>query len=94
MKEVRIVCAAVMSGIVIVLGPRHFDGTMIQQINQLDGTCDSIDWKRAAQGFIDSKGRFRSRTEAWKIAHAAGQIIRRVSGDQANGGTLFSENLY
>lgn len=46
------------------------------------------------QGFIDQFGAFMSRTEAWKVAEAAGQIIRRVDGDAVDGGTLYSENLY
>lgn len=46
------------------------------------------------QGFIDQHGAFMSRREAWEVAEAAGQIIRRVGGDEADGGTLYSENLY
>jgi hypothetical protein len=46
------------------------------------------------QGFVDQKGNFLSRTEAWQVAQTANQIIRRVGGDTANGGTLYSENLY
>ena len=34
------------------------------------------------------------RREAWSVAQSAGQIVRRVPGDEKNGGTLFSENLY
>jgi hypothetical protein len=63
---------------------------MRRQIDQLDAFCgDPVD-----QGFLDQHGVFLSRTEAWKVAEAAGQILRRVGGDDANGGTLFSENLY
>lgn len=47
-----------------------------------------------AQGFIDKFGKFQTREEAWVIAEAAGQIIRRVGGDHVNGGRLYSENLY
>jgi len=50
-------------------------------------------WDAFMRG-IDNKGVFLSRTEAWKVAEAAGQIIRRVGGDETNGGTLYSENLY
>jgi len=46
------------------------------------------------EGFIDSKGAFLSRTEAWKRANSLNQIKRRVGGDGANGGTLYSESLY
>lgn len=47
-----------------------------------------------AQGFVDQRGVFLTRTEAWSIALAAGQIIRRVGGNDTDGGTLYSENLY
>ena len=46
------------------------------------------------QGFINNHGKFLSRTEDWKVAEAAVQIIRRVGGDEIDGGTLYSENLY
>ena len=46
------------------------------------------------QGFVDNKYQFLTRTEAWQVAEAAGQIKRRVGGDTIDGGTLFSENLY
>jgi hypothetical protein len=35
-----------------------------------------------------------NRLEAWEVAWAAGQIIKRVGNDTMNGGTLYSENLY
>lgn len=90
----RIVCAANRNSIGhIVLGVRHFDAVMHIAI---------VDYYMAArcsssfdeQGFFTSQGRFVSRTEAWKIAEAEGQILRRCGGDTANGGTLYSENLY
>ena len=46
------------------------------------------------QGFVDNKYQFLTRTEAWVVAEAAGQIKRRCGGDTADGGTLYSENLY
>ena len=46
------------------------------------------------QGFIDRNSQFHDRTAAWKIAEPAGQIRRRVGGDETDGGTLYSENLY
>lgn len=46
------------------------------------------------EGFIDQHGNFHTRQQAWKIAEANGQIIHRCGGDTANGGTLYSENLY
>ena len=92
----RVVCAAnrVAETDALVLGPRHWDTTMrrnaLARYNG-DEACFDLEWE---QGFIDQKGIFMTREEAWKVAEAAGQIIRRVGGDTMNGGHLFSENLY
>lgn len=89
----RIVCAAMQNKHGrIITGVRHFDGLMHTQIN-----FSKDDWEDhgdIVQGFVDQKGIFLTRTEAWPIAKEAGQIIRRVGGDDRNGGTLYSENLY
>lgn len=90
----HIVCAANRSGLTIVLGARHFDVIMQAQIRQLDGSCANIDWNKSEQGFITNTGLFVSRIQAWKIAEKTKQIINRCGGDNANGGTLYSENLY
>lgn len=42
------------------------------------------------QGFLTSYNRYVDRTEAWKIAETAGQIVRTVGRPRF----LFSENLY
>lgn len=93
MKEidlgVRIVCAANMyADNAIVAGVRHLDVNMRKQVER------QTLWTPSVQGFLDNKGRFHTRREAWKIAEAAGQILRRVGGDTTDGGTLYSENLY
>lgn len=90
--KVRIVCAANRdeSGD-LILGVRHYDQLMQQTINLILRNAPPGDM---TQGFIDSQGNFLTRTQAWKVAEAAGQIIRRVGGDTRNGGTLYSENLY
>lgn len=49
---------------------------------------------RWEQGFVDHHGIYLDRQEAWKVAEAAGQIVRRVGGDTVKGGTPYSENLY
>lgn len=83
----RIVCAALCLGERdIITGPRHFDWIMQRQILR-----DGRDWKQAEQGFVDQAGAFVTREQAWQIAKAAKQIIRRVGGD---GVRLYSENLY
>lgn len=90
----RIVCAAirdVRSGFVVA-GVRHFDEIMRKNAKQYD-TESSVapNWR---QGFLDNNYQFLTRREAWPIAEAAGQIIRRCGGDDAQGGMLYSENLY
>lgn len=45
-----------------------------------------------AQGFLTSEGKFVARDEAWRIAEAAKQIVRRGFG--RDGEWLFSENLW
>jgi hypothetical protein len=86
----RVVCAACKKGDVILLGARHFDGWMHRQMDAMGR--DKL--PGAEQGFIDQFGNFLTRTEAWRIAFSQGQVIRRCGGDHADGGTLYSENLY
>ena len=85
----RIVCAAnkCVSNHQIILGIRHYDLFMRTHGARYLGL-------EMVQGFVDQHGVFLTRTEAWPIAEAAGQIIRRVGGDETDGGTLYSENLY
>lgn len=94
----RVVCAANFhknSGS-IFLGARHGDELMRDKVNNWcwrSGRIFPSDDDRT-QGFIDQHGIFMTRTEAWQVALAAGQIRYRCGGDDANGGTLYSENLY
>ena len=88
----RIVCAACLSTAgLIVIGIRHMDSLM-----RMQAFASGWDLSRdpAHQGFVDQYGAFYTRTAAWKVAEAAGQILRRCGGDTASGGTLYSENLY
>lgn len=84
----RVVCAAIRnSSGQVICSARHFDRLMHAQIaEQVHGG-----WKFAEQGFIDQHGEFLTRAQALAIAEEAGQIIRRLGGDQQE---LFSENLY
>jgi hypothetical protein len=86
-----IVCAAMRypNGF-IVTGARHLDSVMHRQIPWMLHDQHG----KAVQGFIDQRGNFYDRHEAWKIAEANGQIRFRCGGDTINGGMLFSENLY
>jgi len=105
--EPRIVCAAnhySFKNIInqeddfLIVGPRHNDLTMLNQLKicevYLNDEGILIEDAHVEQGFIDQFGDFYTRQEAWKIAEANGQIYRRVGGDDRNGGTLYSENLY
>lgn len=91
MAPPRIVCAALKhkrDDLGIIIGPRHFDETMRDQICARGGIQA---WKgKCTQGFIDQFGRFHDRQEAWEIAVKEGQIWRKVSTP----GKLYSENLY
>jgi hypothetical protein len=60
------------------------DGTVTLQVRH----CAKPDEQ---QGFIDNKGNWLTREDAYVIALAANQILRRVGGDE---GKLFSENIY
>lgn len=75
----------------VITSPRHWDNVCRDTADR-DVNPDS--WFGAEQGFVDQRGVFLSREEAWRVAEAAGQIRRRVGGDTRNGGTLYSENLY
>lgn len=71
----------------IVLGARHFDERMREQIAAAEGR---LFWNPSQQGFIDQFGFFYNREEAWAIAEKNGQIKKEVSTP----GTLYSESLY
>ena len=87
----RIVCAANrLSNGMLIVGARHYDSVMHATIKALKAAGVNVD-KDCEQGFIDQFGNFYTREEAWDIALANNQIIRRVGGD---GCKLYSENLY
>jgi hypothetical protein len=77
----------------LVLGARHGDELMHsawRAFSRPGNLLSGLD----SQGFIDQRGVFMTRQEAWKVAEAAGQILYRCGGDTRDGGTLYSENLY
>lgn len=86
--EKRVVCAALLDdkGRMIV-GARHYDIVMQEMIKVFGG-----EWNKAEQGFIDQRGCFMSREEAFIVATEAGQIIKK-SGDPYSK-ALFSEDIY
>lgn len=84
-----IVCAAMlMKDELVVTGVRHFSPEMRLLLRIIYGDKYYLQVKE--QGFIDNKGEFLSREEAWRVAELAGQIRKEVSSP----GTLYSENLY
>lgn len=85
----RIVCAAIRMHGHIVIGPRHFDLTMLKTI-EANPVYREWKWGRAEQGFIDQFGYFLNRDEAYEIAKRQGQIINDSIPDRG----LFSEHLY
>ena len=85
----RIVSAAMlMKDGLIVPGVRHFSPEMRVVLKRIYG--DKYHLQVKEQGFIDTKGNFLSREDAWKIGEENNQIRNKVSCD----GTLYSENLY
>ena len=85
LRSPRIVCAAVRyPGGEMLVGPRHFDSVMLMQYRALRIQYEEDE---SEKGFVDQEGKFYTRQETQQILH-------RVSGDEAHGGTLFSENLY
>lgn len=78
----------------VIMGVRHFCTLMHQQLDVIEarepGSKRSKGWLQADQGFVDNRGVYLSRREAWKVAEAAGQIIRRTGEE----GVLYSEDLH
>lgn len=89
----RIVCAANMYQGYIVLGIRHGDVAMRNQIETLHkaGVFVGVPYHDWEQGFVDQFGEFHNREDALKIARAANQIHRSCGGDDS---WLSSEGLY
>jgi hypothetical protein len=101
-----VVCAAIRSTLTgrVVCGARHFDTVMRSMMLVGDHLPD--EWKAHEQGFIDQKGVYLSREEAWVVAREADQIKYNGYVDKRYGqqlvtkeslpetGCLFSENLY
>lgn len=84
-----VVCAAmIMKDGLVVTGVRHFSPDMRLILHRVYG--DKYHLQVKEQGFVDNKGEFLSREDAWKAADLAGQIRKEVSSP----GTLYSENLY
>lgn len=98
----RIVCAAILAtegtyGITteVILGVRHFDTYMHMTINTIVNARTGFPYinnSNSVQGFIDNTGQFLDRKEAYKVAKAAGQILKKTGSE--NSVELYSEDLY
>ena len=80
----------------IFVSARHFDPLMHQMIDnsRVREEIPNAKDRNWEQGFIDNFQEFVSRRESWKIALSQDQIKHRCGGDDVDGGTLYSENLY
>ena len=100
-KTRRIVCAAIRyrdSG-TVVCGVHHGACISTALRFRLPGDSTTFDC-----GFVDTRQKFLTRREAWRVADAAGQILRPTGWEQdysqarpagvGDDGLLFSENLY
>lgn len=89
----RIVCAAIKNSKGrIIVGARHYDGIMHTALNYCTDRADWEDHSQIVQGFIDQRGNFLTREEAFIIATENNQIIRKCGSEHT--GRLYSENLY
>ncbi len=82
MEEV-IVCAANQKNGNIILGVRHWDTFMRNQVEKMGE--DYIGW---SQGFITNKSRFVTRADAMRIAVTQKQVLG------SSNKLLLSEDLY
>ena len=90
----RIVCAALRADDgEILLGTRHYSADMHRAISL---RTDGIKFKHRHgnnQGFVDAKGNYLNRQDAYLVALKTNQILFDIDNATANK-TLYSENLY
>ena len=84
----QIVCAAIRKNGLIICGARHFDEIMRGVIKAMPEP-NYCKWE---QGFIDQKGIFLTRQEAFTLAKERGQIQTKTGSPDIP--TLISEDLY
>lgn len=88
----KVVCAAIRNSAgAIILGVRHFDGLMHEQIRARN---DAESWRVAEQGFVDARGEWLDRETAMLRARLCGQPIDVEDGCGGDSKTLYSEGLY
>ena len=87
-----IVCAALKYDDLIIPCVSHWDSYAHRILVLLGDKKPQVAPTDIVEGFIDNFGDFHGRKEAWVIAEAAGQIRRRIHGDESN--SLKTINLY
>lgn len=92
----RVVCAAIRAADgSLLLGVRHYSRDMHEQIA---ARRDGEKFKHRHdedQGFVDQRGVYMTREEAFQIAAEQGQIWDfKACGNGLNGPRLYSEGLY
>ncbi len=92
----RIVCAAIRSEDGdILLGIRHYSTDMHVQMHRRDDGAKFAHRHGNDQGFVDQKGVYLTRPEAYKVAFEAEQIVDYAACRQFDGvWHLYSEGLY
>ena len=92
----KVVCAAIRAADGdLLLGIRHYS---LDMHAQMDARADGWKFKHRHgkdQGFVDQRGVYMTRTEAYKVAMEAGQPINiDACREGPEGWELYSEGLY
>ena len=88
----RVVCAALRAEDgSLLLGVRHYSADMHALIDALPDGYKFCHRSGDDQGFVDQRGQYMTRREAWNVAEAAGQVRRQGYDGE---GVLYSEDLY
>lgn len=92
----RVVCAAIRAADgSLLLGIRHYSRDMHEQMIVRRDGAKFLRRLDEDQGFVDQFGVWMSRKEAYRVAKAAGQIVRPGHcGEGIDGPKLYSEGLY
>jgi hypothetical protein len=97
LKPRRVVCAAIRAADgTLLLGIRHYSADMYRQIDmRLDGN-KFMHRMDEDQGFVDQHGVFMSRSEAYRVALATGQLVypEACGSGLDDEHKLYSEGLY
>lgn len=88
----RVVCAAIRAADgSLLLGIRHYSSDMHEQIAERREGWKFLHRTGDDQGFVDQRGHYMTRRQAWNVAEAAGQVRRQGHDCE---GVLYSEDLY